>query len=108
MIFKAELKRKENGEWQIISYANRLIPGQIHRELNNAIHDVIDRVNGKTDWKQSYIRFTHNGKTYHQVDREGSICEGCCFLRDGILGCSHPHLADGTKGNCVGKIYKED
>lgn len=106
MIFKAQLIQRDNGEWQIISYANRLIPVSIHRELNNAIHDVIDKVNGKTDWKQSYIRFTHNGKTYHQVDSKGSICEGCCFSR--IIGCSHPHFADGTKGSCEGRIYKED
>lgn len=104
MIFKAELKRKENGEWQIISYANRLIPGQIHWELNNAIHDVIDRVNGKLDWRQSYIRFRHNGKTYSQVPARLNSCDGCCFRTS--KKCTHPYFE--TKGNCTGRIYKEN
>lgn len=107
MNFKARLTQKENGEWHIISYSNRMIPIPILQELNNAVHDVIDKINGKTAWKQSYIRFHHEGKIYQQIDQHEGICEGCCFSGDRIIGCTHPHYADGTKGNCIGKIYKE-
>lgn len=106
MDFKARLTQKENGEWEIISCSNRRIPFGILARLNDAVHDVIDEINGKTDWKKSYIRFTHEGKTYHQIDQTGRVCEGCCFLEEGAV-CTHPHYMDGTKGKCAGRIYKE-
>lgn len=110
MNYKARLIQKENGDWQIISYVNRRIPGTILMGLNDAVHEVIDRVNGKLDWKQYYIRFTHNGKIYQQVDGKGNHCEGCCFLGKDLknVGCTHPHYLDGTKGKCLGRIYKEE
>lgn len=110
MNYKARLIKKENGDWQINSYVNKQIPSTILMELNNAVHEVIERVNGKIDWKQYYIRFSHNGKTYYQVDRKGSNCEGCCFLRNDLnnVCCTHPHYLDGTKGKCLGRIYKEE
>lgn len=103
MIYKAELNIDENGVWHIISYRNRLIPYPILSELNNTVHETIDRVNGKLDWKRSYIKFTYNGKNYYQIDATGSTCEGCCF-RD--YNCIHPYFT--TKGDCTGKIYKEE
>lgn len=105
MNFKARLTQKENGEWKIITYSNRKIPFGILARLNDAVHDVIEEINGKTDWKQSYIRFTHEGKTYQQVDQHGGICDGCCFRTK--ERCTHPHYMDGTKGKCTGRIYKE-
>ena len=107
MNFKARLTQEKTGEWKIISYSNRMIPVPIFYELNNAIHDVINKINGKLDWKQSYIRFTHEGKTYHQIDCTGSACEGCCFHEE-RASCTHPHYIDGTKGVCTGRIYKEE
>lgn len=109
MNFKAQLTQKENGEWQIISYSNRRIPFGILARLNDAVHDVIDEINGKTDWKKTYIRFTHEGKTYQQIDqteRTSLVCTGCCFMKPNS-SCTHPHFKDGTKGVCTGRIYKE-
>ena len=103
MIYRAELNIVENGVWHINSYRTRLIPYPILSELNNTVHEAIDRVNGKLDWKRSYIKFTHNGKNYYQIDATGSTCEGCCF-RD--YNCLHPYFT--TKGDCTGKIYKEE
>lgn len=104
MKYKAELTQKENGEWRIISYSNRLIPYSILSELNNAVHDVIDRVNGKLDWRQTFIRFRYDGKTYYQEPARLNSCDGCCFrTRE---KCTHPYFE--TKGNCTGKIYKEE
>lgn len=104
MNYKAKLTQDANGEWHIISYSNRQIPTSIFFELNNAVHDAIDKVNGKLDWKRSYIRFRHNGKTYHQEGTIFTHCEGCCFrTRE---KCTHPYFS--TKGNCTGKIYKEE
>lgn len=103
MKYKAELTLTDEG-WKIISYSNRLIPLNVLRELNNAVHDAIDKINGKTAWKNEYIKFTHEGKSYEQID-EIHLCDGCIFRKDNL--CIHPHYSDGTKGNCNNKIYKE-
>lgn len=104
MNYKAKLTQDANGGWHIISYSNRQIPTSIFFELNNAVHDAIDKVNGKLDWKQSYIRFRHNGKNYYQVPARLNSCDGCCFHT--AAKCTHPYFK--TKGNCTGKIYKEE
>lgn len=43
------------------------------------------------------------GRNYYQIDAIGGICEGCCFRG---YNCSHPYFS--TKGDCTGKIYKEE
>lgn len=40
-----------------------------------------------------------------QIESSDKACEGCVFRKD---TCVHPHYLDGTKGNCLGKIYVED
>ena len=76
------------------------------RELNNAVHDAIDNINGKTAWKNEYIKFSYEGKTYEQIDAK-YLCDGCVFKKNDNSRCNHPYYLDGTKGKCEGKIYKE-
>lgn len=89
----------------VISYANQRIAAPLFNEINNAIHEAAARYNGELDWKQMYIRFTHDGKKYCQVDST-KLCEGCCFYNEKGLGCLHPYFL--TKGDCTGRIYKEE
>lgn len=110
MNYKAKIEITNEGI-KITSFHNRLIPFGLLRELNKAVLEVADRANGKLAWKRSYIRFTHEGKTYYQVDENGGLCHGCCFLRkdkEEFSECLHPHYKDGTKGDCKGLIYKEE
>ena len=70
-----------------------------------AMHEVVDTVNGKTSWKENYIKFTSNGKRYEQFDGSdvNIPCNDCIFRGN---PCQHPHYLDGTKGYC-GKPYRE-
>lgn len=103
--YKARLYVDENGELHGISFANQQIPMRLLDALNKAMHDVVDSFNGKTAWKETYIKFTDNGKRYEQYDGENpnTPCDGCVFSG---LYCRHPHYYDGTKGYC-GKPYRE-
>ena len=102
--YKARLWVDEKGELHGLSFANQQIPFRLLDALNNAMHEVVDSFNGKTYWKEKYIKFTHNGKRYEQFDgKDDNIpCYDCVFGRD----CQHPHYYDGTKGRC-GKPYRE-
>lgn len=103
--YKARLWVDENGELHGLSFANRQIPMGLFKALNDAMHEVVDAFNGKTSWKENYIKFTDNGKRYEQFDGNDKIpCYDCVF-RDKDH-CQHPHYYDGTKGYC-GKPYRE-
>ena len=104
--YKARLWIDENGELHGISFANRQIPLGLFDMLNKAMHEVVDTVNGKTSWKENYIKFTSNGKRYEQFDGSdvNIPCNDCIFR--GKEHCQHPHYLDGTKGYC-GKPYRE-
>ena len=103
--YKARLWIDENGELHGISFTNRQIPLGLFDMLNKAIHEVVDTVNGKTSWKENYIKFTSNGKRYEQFDGNDKIpCYDCVF--GGKDYCQHPHYYDGFKGYC-GKPYRE-
>ena len=103
--YKARLWIDENGELHGISFANRQIPLGLFDMLNKAMHKVVDTVNGKTSWKENYIKFTSNGKRYEQFDGNDKIpCYDCVF--GGKDHCQHPHYYDGFKGYC-GKPYRE-
>jgi len=103
-IFKCEIKYFP-GEIKITSYRNNQIPISLLRELNNAVHEVADKFNGKNLWKKQYISFIHNGISYRQVDNTvvDGYCEICCFYKNGE--CTHPHYLDETKGDCENKHY---
>ena len=103
--YKARLWIDGNGELHGISFANRQIPLELFDMLNKAMHEVVDTVNGKTSWKENYIKFTSNGKRYEQFDGNDKIpCYDCVF--GGQDHCQHPHYYDGSKGYC-GKPYRE-
>ena len=104
--YKARLWIDENGELHSISFTNRQIHMGLLDALNKAMHEVVDTYNGKTSWKENYIKFTDNGKRYEQFDGNDKIpCYDCVF--QGKPGhCQHPHYLDGTKGYC-GKPYRE-
>ena len=95
----------ENGELHGMSFRNNRIPMGLLDALNIAMHEVVDRFNGKTAWKENYIKFTHNGKRYEQFDGKDAKnpCIDCVFLNK---RCQHPHYHDGSKGYC-GKPYRE-
>ena len=103
--YKARLWVDENGELHGISFSNRQIPLGLFDMLNKAMHEVVDTVNGKTSWKENYIKFTDNDKRYEQFDGNDKIpCYDCVF--GGKDYCQHPHYYDGSKGYC-GKPYRE-
>ena len=104
--YKARLWIDGNGELHGISFANRQIPLGLFDMLNKAMHEVVDAVNGKTSWKENYIKFTDNGKRYEQFNgTDVNIpCYDCVF--GGKDHCQHPHYYDGPKGYC-GKSYRE-
>lgn len=105
--YKARLWIDENGELHGISFANRQIPLGLFDMLNKAMHEVVDTVNGKTSWKENYIKFTSNGKRYEQFDgSDVNIPCNDCIFRGNPGHCQHPHYLDGTKGYC-GKPYRE-
>lgn len=64
--YKARLWMDETGELYGISFSNRQIPMWLFGALNDAMHEVVDRFNGKTSWKENYIKFNYNGKIYEQ------------------------------------------
>ena len=103
--YKARLWVDEKGELHGVSFANQQIPMGLQDELNKAMHGVVDKCNGKTAWKETYIKFTHNGKRYEQFDGKdkNTPCNECVFCEK---HCQHPHYHDGTKG-CCGKPYRE-
>ena len=103
--YKASLWVDENGELHGLSVANQKIPYGLFDMLNKAMHEVIDTVNGKTSWKENYIKFTDNGKRYEQFNGKNAKdpCIDCVFLNK---RCQHPHYHDGSKGYC-GKPYRE-
>ena len=108
-IYKARVDILDDGKVKVISYCNRLIPPAIFKELNESIHAARERINNEAPWKQTFIRFDHEGHTYYQINNTGIGCVGCVFHRnEGGIGCQHPHYLEGTKGNCIGKIYKEE
>ena len=67
-IHKARLWVDEDGELHGLSFANQQIPMDLLDALNKAMHEVVDRFNGKTSWKENYVKFTDNGKRYEQFD----------------------------------------
>lgn len=103
--YKARLWVDENAELHISSFANKHIPKGLFDIFDRAMHEVVDRFNGKTSWKENYIKFTDNGKRYEQFDGEdtNTPCKDCVFRG---THCQHPHYHDGTKGYC-GKPYRE-
>ena len=103
--YKARLWVDEEGELHGLSFGNQQIPMGLFNALNIAMHEVVDRFNGKTAWKENYIKFTHNGKRYEQFDGKDAKnpCIDCVFLSK---RCQHPHYHDGSKGYC-GKPYRE-
>ena len=102
--YKACLWIDEEGELHGQSFANQQIPGPLLNALNNAMLKVVDTCNGKTAWKENYIKFTDNGKRYEQFDGEAKIpCIDCVFSG---TDCQHPHYHDGSKGYCQ-KPYRE-
>lgn len=103
--YKARLYVDEKGELHGISFANQQIPMGLLDALNKAMHEVVDSFNGKTAWKETYIKFTDNSKRYEQFDGKNpnTPCDGCVFSGK---HCQHPHYYDGTKGYC-GKPYRE-
>ena len=105
--YKACIWVDEKGELHGQSFDNQQIPVGLFKALNDAIHDVIDGFNGKTNWKETYIKFTDNGKRYEQFDgKDANIpCNDCVFLGKDCH-CQHPHYLDGSKGYC-GKPYRE-
>lgn len=106
-VFKVQIELTEDG-LRLSSFGNQKIPYDLFSKLHKAVHRVSDEVNGKLDWRKEYIKFTHEGVRYTQVDSD-ICCKGCCFYlcKNGI-SCHHPHYLDGTKGDCTGKIYKVD
>jgi hypothetical protein len=110
-IYKVRVEIPNDGKVRVTSYTNRLIPFDVFRALNEAVHEAREKLNNEAPWKKSYIRFEHEGKVYEQVDQEtGKICDGCVFCKtfEGrVLGCQHPYYLDGTKGRCDGKIFVE-
>ena len=105
--YKVRLWIDENGELHGLSFANRQIPMGLFKALNDAMHEVVDAFNGKTSWKENYIKFTDNGKRYEQFDgNDVNIPCNDCIFRGNPGHCQHPHYLDGTKGYC-GKPYRE-
>ena len=105
--YKVRLWVDENGELHGISFTNNKIPLGLFDMLNKAMHEVVDTVNGKTSWKENYIKFTDNGKRYEQFDgNDVNIPCNDCIFRGNPGHCQHPHYLDGTKGYC-GKPYRE-
>ena len=104
--YKARLWIDEEGILHGVSFGNRQIPMWLFGALNDAMHNVVDYFNGKTSWKENYIKFTDNGKRYEQFDGEDdkNPCKDCVFR--GPVQCKHPHFFDGSKGYC-GKPYRE-
>ena len=107
--YKAHLRIDEKGELHGISVSNQQIPMGLFKALNDAMHEVLDRFNGKTTWKETYIRFTYNGKRYEQFDGNDIIdiiipCTDCVFR--GEKHCQHPYYHNGSKGYCK-KPYRE-
>ena len=103
--YKARLWIDEEGKLHGVSFGNKQIPMGLFKELNNAIHNVVDTF--KTSWKENYIKFNYNGKRYEQFDGkdDNMPCKDCVF--GGYhTPCQHPHYLDGTKGYC-GKPYRE-
>lgn len=107
--YKARLWVDDKGELHGISFNNPQIPMGLFKALNDAMHEAVDRFNGKTAWKETYIRFTYNSKRYEQFDGNDIInniipCTDCVFC--GKKHCEHPHYHDGSKGYCE-KPYRE-
>ena len=105
--YKARLWMDETGELYGISFSNRQIPMWLFGALNDAMHEVVDRFNGKTSWQENYIKFNHNGKRYEQFDGkdDNMPCKDCVF--GGYhTPCQHPHYLDVSKGYCR-KPYRE-
>ena len=50
---KARLWVDGDGEPHGVSFANQQIPMGLFGSLNNAMHEVVDRFNGKTSWKEN-------------------------------------------------------
>ena len=109
-IYKARVEIDDNGKVSVCSVSNIRIPYSVLMPLNEAVHEAARTINGTNSWKQTFIRFRHEGKNYVQVPKlvEG-YCTGCVFhfYKDG-RNCQHPHYLDGTKGNCGMNIYKEE
>lgn len=106
-IFKCEVIVDDNGIMKVIPYSNNQL-GQTTWLFNNAIQDVVEKINHTADWKKSYIHFSYNGIKYRQIDADKdakTCCSGCVFYKD--TDCKHPHWVNGdlTKGICTGKIY---
>lgn len=107
-IFKCRIEYNEDGTIKITSFLNQQIPYHLLLALNNSVHEVEDTINRKTDWKEQFIRFKHDGVIYEQITRPTDAklcCDGCVFLNEQGNGCTHPHYLNGTKGNCHNKIY---
>lgn len=51
--YKARLWLDEDGELHGLSFANKQVPMGLFGALNNAIHDFVDRFNGKTSWEEN-------------------------------------------------------
>ena len=64
--YSAHLWVDEDGKLHCMSFENQQIPILLFDALNYAVHEVMDRFQGKTSWKEEYIKFTDNGKRYEQ------------------------------------------
>lgn len=51
--YKARLWLDEKDELHGLSFANTQVPMGLFGSLNNAIHEVVDRFNGKTSWEEN-------------------------------------------------------
>ena len=51
--YKARLWLDEKDELHGVSFANQQIPMGLFNAINKAIHEVVDRFNGKTSWEEN-------------------------------------------------------
>jgi hypothetical protein len=103
-IFKCRIEYDDHGNIKVTSYSNEKMPGQLFNMLDSAVHQVREKYNNEAPWKKEYIQFEHNGYKYQQADAS-RLCAGCTFFS--IVRCKHPYYLAGTRGDCIGKIYKK-
>ena len=101
--YKARVWMDDKGDLHGLAFANKQIPTELICSLYKAMYEVVDSFNGKTSWKENYIKFTDKGKRYEQFDDEdaNTPCASCVFYGK---RCQHPHYY--YKGYCE-KPYKE-
>lgn len=110
VIYKIRFDIEDDGSVKMTPFVNRRVPYYLRDEMDWAARELQNRLNGKSDWKKSYIFFEHDGVKYRQVDADPDKlpCEGCVFNddKDGH-SCQHPYYFS-SKGRCTGKIYKKE